>query len=314
MANVVIDDTHLSDIAAAIREKNGLTDTYKPSEMAAAIQAITITPGDPDTPGDDPIDSTIDFDDYIGRNLSGEVEFACANVGFYGLAGCSNVTKFTIGGEASGQYAFKACSKLQELVLPTATLLGRYSCAELSKLVTVNAPQVTEISEKAFMNCTALTTVNAPQATKINDDAFLGCTALTDVTLGDVTVIRDDAFRDCTALTKIDLGNTEQAHSTYSLWIGPYLYSGVFQGCEALTAIIIRGEIPCCKLQYVCPFPEQFRSDYEGLLEPGYIYVPAAKISEYQNYQANIYGTNPYYDHFTMMKYRAIEDYPEICG
>ena len=292
MANVVIDDTHLSDIAAAIREKNGLTDTYKPSEMAAAIQAITITPGDPDTPGDDPIDSTIDFDDYIGRNLSGEVEFACTKVGSYGLAGCSNVTKFTVGGEASGHNAFTGCTNLRELVLPNTTEFGTSSCANLKNL----------------------TTVNAPQATKINDDAFMNCTALTDVTLGDVTVIRDDAFSGCTALTKIDLGSTEQAHSTYSLWIGPYLYSGVFQGCEALTAIIIRGEIPCCKLQYVCPFPEQFRSDYEGLLEPGYIYVPAAKISEYQNYRANVYGTNPYYDHFTMMKYRAIEDYPEICG
>lgn len=292
MANVVIDDTHLSDIAAAIREKNGLTDTYKPSEMAAAIQAITTSSGDPDTPGDDPIDSTIDFDDYIGRNLSGEVEFACTKVGSYGLAGCSKVTKFTVGGEASGANAFTGCTNLQELALPTTTEFGTSSCANLKKL----------------------TTVNAPQAKSINDDAFYGCTALTNVTLGDVTVIRDEAFYDCTALTKIDLGNTNQYHSTYAHQIGPYLWSGVFYGCEALTAIIIRGEIPCCIRQYVCPFPEQFRADYDGLLEQGYIYVPAAKISEYQNYQANIYGTSPYYDHFTMMKYRAIEDYPEICG
>ena len=77
MANVVIDDTHLSDIAAAIREKNGLTDTYKPSEMAAAIQAITTSSGDSGESGSGTIESTIDFDDYIGRNLSGEVEFAC---------------------------------------------------------------------------------------------------------------------------------------------------------------------------------------------------------------------------------------------
>lgn len=288
MANVVIDDTHLTNIAAAIREKNGLTDTYKPNEMAAAISAIT-TSGDS---GNAPIESTIDFDDYIGRNLSGEVEFACTKVGRYGLAGCSNVTKFTVGGEASGSYAFTGCTKLQELALPTTTEFGTSSCANLKNL----------------------TTVNAPQATSISDDAFMGCTALTNITLGDVTVIRDDAFSGCTALTKIDLGNTEQAHSTYSTWIGPYLWSGVFQGCEALTAIIIRGKVPCCIRQYVCPFPEHFRTDYEGLLEPGYIYVPAAMISEYQNYQENIYGTSPYYDHFTMMNYRAIEDYPEICG
>ena len=40
MAIVTIDDTNLTNIAGAIREKNGTQDTYKPSEMAAAISAI----------------------------------------------------------------------------------------------------------------------------------------------------------------------------------------------------------------------------------------------------------------------------------
>lgn len=40
MANVIINDTHLTNIADAIREKTGTSDTYKPGEMATAIQAI----------------------------------------------------------------------------------------------------------------------------------------------------------------------------------------------------------------------------------------------------------------------------------
>ncbi len=40
MANVIINDKHLTDVANAIREKNGQTETYKPNEMAAAIIAI----------------------------------------------------------------------------------------------------------------------------------------------------------------------------------------------------------------------------------------------------------------------------------
>lgn len=40
MANVIINDTNLTNIANAIREKNGGTTTYKPSEMASAILAI----------------------------------------------------------------------------------------------------------------------------------------------------------------------------------------------------------------------------------------------------------------------------------
>lgn len=41
MAKYSIEDTTLISIADAIREKNGATDTYKPGEMAAAIQAIS---------------------------------------------------------------------------------------------------------------------------------------------------------------------------------------------------------------------------------------------------------------------------------
>ena len=40
MAIVIINDEYLTDIADAIRTKNGLTDSYKPSEMAAAISQI----------------------------------------------------------------------------------------------------------------------------------------------------------------------------------------------------------------------------------------------------------------------------------
>ena len=41
MAIKTIDETNLTNIADAIRAKNGTTEVYKPSEMAAAIQAIT---------------------------------------------------------------------------------------------------------------------------------------------------------------------------------------------------------------------------------------------------------------------------------
>lgn len=41
MANVLVQDSSLTSIANAIREKNGETTTYKPAEMAAAISAIS---------------------------------------------------------------------------------------------------------------------------------------------------------------------------------------------------------------------------------------------------------------------------------
>lgn len=40
MARVFVNDSTLTDIADAIREKNGTKDTYKPSQMADAVRAI----------------------------------------------------------------------------------------------------------------------------------------------------------------------------------------------------------------------------------------------------------------------------------
>lgn len=40
MAKIITDNKHYTDIAAAIREKNGGAETYKPEEMAAAVLAI----------------------------------------------------------------------------------------------------------------------------------------------------------------------------------------------------------------------------------------------------------------------------------
>lgn len=50
MANVIINDTHLTNIADAIREKTGTSDTYKPGEMATAIAAIEAGGGGGDLP------------------------------------------------------------------------------------------------------------------------------------------------------------------------------------------------------------------------------------------------------------------------
>lgn len=42
---VYTDNQHYQDIAAAIRRKNGLTTSYKPREMAAAIDALVVSGG-----------------------------------------------------------------------------------------------------------------------------------------------------------------------------------------------------------------------------------------------------------------------------
>lgn len=41
MSKVLVSEENLTNIANAIREKNGETTTYKPNEMATAIQEIS---------------------------------------------------------------------------------------------------------------------------------------------------------------------------------------------------------------------------------------------------------------------------------
>lgn len=41
MANVLVEEQYLQDIANAIRGKNGLTDTYTPAQMSTAISNIS---------------------------------------------------------------------------------------------------------------------------------------------------------------------------------------------------------------------------------------------------------------------------------
>lgn len=49
MANVLVEETSLSNIASAIRVKNGSTAVYKPGEMAAAITNLPMGGGDTET-------------------------------------------------------------------------------------------------------------------------------------------------------------------------------------------------------------------------------------------------------------------------
>ena len=70
MAKVLVTDTHLTDIANAIRDKNGSTDTYKPSEMANAISNIETGGGGITPSGELPIteNGSYDVTEYASSN------------------------------------------------------------------------------------------------------------------------------------------------------------------------------------------------------------------------------------------------------
>lgn len=78
MANVVINETNLTNIANAIREKNGTEETYKPSEMAEAISAITTGGGGDFT--DEQLTFTGDCDYLFGNPQSAKLILTSNNL------------------------------------------------------------------------------------------------------------------------------------------------------------------------------------------------------------------------------------------
>ena len=165
-----------------------------------------------------------------------------------------------------------------------------YGCTALKTVIGTN---VTSLRSDCFSGCTALETVSFPLL-KTMDGGFENCTALKNVDLPAVKNIRKQyAFRKCTALEKIDLPVCTH------IGVGTSYACCAFQNCSSLTTAILRSET-MCELDDRSVF-----SDTPIAKGTGYIYVPQALIESYQAHEK----WSTYADQF-----RAIEDYPDICG
>ena len=122
MAEYLIQDTTLTGIANAIREKTGGTDPVAVSDMAAQIEGIQAGGGG-------------DIDALIDRSIT--------------KISSSSVT--SIGGSA-----FQDCSSLTMVDFPVATSIGNYAFYNCKKLTMVDFPVATSIGSSAFRTCSKL--------------------------------------------------------------------------------------------------------------------------------------------------------------
>ena len=137
MSIVTIDDSYLTAIGNAIRAKNGATTTYKPSEMAAAINALET--------GEDflPQKITNTLTSYSNNDITA--------IGVYGLYGCSSLASVSLPNVTTiGQYGFCRCTGLTSLNLPNLTTIEQYGFASCEGLTSVSLPSVTMIKNRAF--------------------------------------------------------------------------------------------------------------------------------------------------------------------
>jgi hypothetical protein len=147
---------------------------------------------------------------------------------------------------------------------------------------------VTSLRTRACQGATKLVTVNLPLVTSLGGYAFYQCSGLVTVKLPKLTTVSTQAFYSCTNLKHADCGQLGN------------IPAQTFNACSALTELILRKTGSICTL-----------SNVNGINNSpigkgtGYVYVPAALIESYT--AAANWST-------FAAQFRAIEDYPEICG
>ena len=149
---------------------------------------------------------------------------------YYGTKYGSFLYNYYTSNDKIGDSAFKNCSELTSLNLPSSiTEIGECAFLGCSGLTSINLPAgITEIGDGAFAGCSGLTSLTLPAGiTEIGDGAFSFCSGLTSLTIpSNITQIGEDAFHNCKGLTSLNLpaSITEIGNSA-------------FLGCSGLTSI-----------------------------------------------------------------------------
>ena len=207
MANVLVEETSLSNIASAIREKSGDSATYKPGEMAAAISNLPIGGGN-------------DEDAFLTRSGSGDYV---------------NDRIETLGGGAFYQTNYSTITLSNVKVIDGASVI-RYN----DNLTTLNLPALTTITctntgsnswGMQISNNSSLTTLNLPNLTTISDSvaaSFAYNSNLVNISLPLLTTSSlNSTFEHCSSLETVDLSSLQSSSNAYM----------TFRGCSSLQSI-----------------------------------------------------------------------------
>lgn len=214
MANVLVEETSLSNIASAIRGKNGSTAVYKPGEMAAAI---TNLPTGGSSGGEDGFLTRSSSGEYVNDRIEklGGGAFYQTN---YSTITLSNVKVM------DGASVIRFNNNLTTLSLPALTTI---TCTYIEP--SVSATYGTQISNNA-----SLTELDLPNLTTITDSVggcFQGNPNLVSANLPSLTAANlFQLFQNCPSLKTVDLSSLQSSTKESSgCW--------TFQNCSSLQSV-----------------------------------------------------------------------------
>lgn len=205
MSIVTIEDTNLTNIANSIRNKNGSTTKYKPSEMASAISNIQ-TGIEPSGTLDITSNGTYDVTNYASANVN--VAGSSSEDVYEGLLD-NTITDINSNVKSIVAYACRGLSKLKTVNLPNATSIGNYAFYYCTAMTSVNAPKVTSLGSYTFYNCGAIKSVNFPLVTSIGQNTFYSCGGLERADFGVAGTINQAVFAYCSNLKTLILRKTD---------------------------------------------------------------------------------------------------------
>ena len=143
MSKVLVTESYLTDIGNAIRNKNGSTTKYKPSEMAGAINDITSQTAQ---------DNTV-LNSILDRSISGNY----VN---------DDLTEI-------GEYAFARCANLTSATFTKVTKIVKGSFFYCRSLESISLPEVKEIEASSFNYCSSLESISMPKIEVLGSDKDL---------------------------------------------------------------------------------------------------------------------------------------------
>lgn len=178
MANVLINDQYLNEIANAIRVKRSSAGkTYKPREMAGAILGIETA-----------TTANMSFDDLINKTYKGEfISNIAEAIPAHYMDGQMYLTAATgLNIETIHEWAFSSCNSMTTINFPRAKVIHPYAFSYCSNLTTIYLPSAITVYNQAFMSCTNVTKIHLPVATSIGttDYEFHQCYKLKHLILG----------------------------------------------------------------------------------------------------------------------------------
>jgi hypothetical protein len=186
-----------------------------------------------------------------------------------------------------GYGTFYGCSKLAKVSMPNVTSIDGYAFYRCISLTDIDSPLIKSAGAYAFAY-TKLPNIYFPLLETITTYTFSEITTQCTVHLPSLKMAGNSSFRNSKGIISADLTVCSKVDNL------------CFYYANGLKTLILRKSDSICTLQNVNAF-----TGTEIAKGTGYIYVPASLIDAYK--AASNWST-------LATQFRAIEDYPEICG